>query len=300
VSATASSGDGSAGDRPSKLPPALYLVATPIGNLRDITLRALDVLTAADAVACEDTRRTGRLLRAHGITASLISYHEHNAQRALPGLLSKLAAGQAIALVSDAGTPLISDPGYRLVSEAAAAGVSVIPIPGPSSVLAALTASGLPTDRFFFAGFPPAKAGARRAFFAELAKVPATLVLLESPRRIVTTCKELVAALGDRHAALARELTKLHETVLRERLSTLATRYADGPPKGEAVLVIAPPEPAAVTPDADEIDARLREALVSQSVSEAAASVAAATGMPRRALYARAVTLRQESDGAES
>jgi len=300
VSQTASSDDGSVGDRPSKLSGGLYLVATPIGNLRDITLRALDVLGQADVVACEDTRRTGRLLRAHAIAAHLTPYHEHNAQRALPGLLARLAAGEAVALVSDAGTPLISDPGYRLVGAAAAAGVPVIPIPGPSSVLAALTASGLPTDRFLYAGFPPAKAGARRAFFAELADAPATLVLLESPRRLAATCVELVAALGDRPAALARELTKLHETVLREPLSALAARFADGPPKGEAVLVIAPPEANTTTPEAAEVDAQLREALGSGSVSDAAAAVAATTGLPRRELYARAVVLRQEGNGAKS
>ncbi len=263
-------------------------------------MRALDVLGQADVVACEDTRRTGRLLRAHAIAAHLTPYHEHNAQRALPGLLARLAAGEAVALVSDAGTPLISDPGYRLVGAAAAAGVPVIPIPGPSSVLAALTASGLPTDRFLYAGFPPAKAGARRAFFAELADAPATLVLLESPRRLAATCVELVAALGDRPAALARELTKLHETVLREPLSALAARFADGPPKGEAVLVIAPPEANTTTPEAAEVDAQLREALGSGSVSDAAAAVAATTGLPRRELYARAVVLRQEGNGAKS
>lgn len=278
----------------------LYLVATPIGNLRDITLRALDILAGADVVACEDTRRTGRLLRAHAITARLTPYHEHNAQRALPGLLARLAAGEAVALVSDAGTPLISDPGYRLVGEAAAAGVPVIPIPGPSSVLAALTASALPTDRFLYAGFPPSKAGARRAFYAELAAIPATLVLLESPRRLAATCTELIAALGDRQAAMARELTKLHETVLREPLSALAARFADSPPKGEAVLVIAPPETVTVIPDAAEVDAQLREVLATGSVSDAAAAVAAATGLPRRELYARAVALRQDGDGPES
>ena len=299
MSETASSNDGSSAGRPSKLPPGLYLVATPIGNLRDITLRALDVLADADVVACEDTRRSGRLLQAHGISTHLTPYHEHNARRALPSLLARLAGGEAVALISDAGTPLISDPGYRLVAEAAAAGVSVIPIPGPSSVLAALTASGLPTDRFFYAGFPPAKAGARRAFFAGLAEVSATLVLLESPRRLAATCTALVEALGDRQAALARELTKLHETMLREPLSKLASRFADAPPKGETVLVIAPPENAGATTDAGEVDARLRKALTNASASDAAAKVAATTGLPRRQLYARAVTLRRQGDSAE-
>ena len=299
MSETASSHDGSCAGRPSKLPPGLYLVATPIGNLRDITLRALDVLADADVVACEDTRRSGRLLQAHGISTHLTPYHEHNARRALPSLLARLAGGEAVALISDAGTPLISDPGYRLVAEAAAAGVPVVPIPGPSSVLAALTASALPTDRFFYAGFPPAKAGARRAFIAGLAEVSATLVLLESPRRLAATCKALVEALGDRQAALARELTKLHETMLREPLSKLASRFADAPPKGETVLVIAPPENAGVTTDAGEVDARLRKALTNASASDAAAKVAATTGLPRRQLYARAVTLRQQGDSAE-
>ena len=272
-------------------------MATPIGNLRDITLRALDILAAVDLVACEDTRRSGRLLRAHGISAPLAAYHEHNAARVRPGLVARLVAGERIALISDAGTPLISDPGYRLVEEAIAAGVAVVPVPGPSAVLAALTASGLPTDAFFYAGFPPAKAAARAKLFARLAAVPATLVLLESPRRLAATCEALAAALGDRPAAVARELTKLHEEILRAPLAELARHFAAAPPRGEVVLVIAAAGKAESADDDDQaIDARLEQALHGASASQAAAMVAAATGLPRRALYARAVALRKRDD----
>lgn len=293
----ASSPDGIAVGQASKPAPGLYLVATPIGNLRDITLRALDILAAVDLVACEDTRHSGRLLAAHRISTPLAAYHEHNAARVRPGLVARLVDGERIALISDAGTPLISDPGYRLVEEAIAAGVAVVPIPGPSAVLAALTASGLPTDAFFFAGFPPAKAAARTKLFARLAAVPATLVLLESPRRLAATCAALAAALGDRPAVVARELTKLHEEIVRAPLSELARRFAAAAPRGEVVLVIAAAGAAAgAEVDDRAIDAQLEQALHDASASRAATAVAAATGLPRRALYARAVALRERDD----
>src|SRR3954470_9270563 len=239
-----------------RLTPGLYLVATPIGNLRDITLRALEMLAAADLVACEDTRVTRKLFEHYGLSAPLIAYHDHNAETARPKILNKLAAGGAVALVSDAGTPLISDPGYKLVRAAAQAGHPVTAAPGPSAALMALTIAGLPTDRFFFEGFLPPKETARRARIAELARIPATLVLFESGPRLAATLADLAAGLGKREAAVARELTKLHEEVRRGDLSSLADDYAAGAEtRGEMVIVIAPPlaEPAS----AADIDALL-------------------------------------------
>jgi 16S rRNA (cytidine1402-2'-O)-methyltransferase len=302
VAETGSSANRSAEPRASKPAPGLHLVATPIGNLRDITLRALDVLRAADLVACEDTRRTGRLLEAYRIDARLSSYHEHNAARARPALLARLRAGETVALVSDSGTPLVSDPGYRLVVEAIEAGVAVFAVPGPSSLLAALTVSGLPTDRFVFAGFPPARAAARRRLFERLAGIDATLVVFESPKRLAATCAELAAALGERPAAVARELTKLHEEVLRAPLGELAARLGERPPlRGEAVLVVGPPAKGArkAAPDDGALDALLRAALGAAAPAAAARAVAAETGLSRRALYARAVALAHETDGGE-
>ena len=273
-----------------RLAPGLYLVATPIGNLRDITLRALEVLAGADVVACEDTRVTRKLFEHYGLTTPLAAYHDHNAESVRPKILQKLAAGEAVALVSDAGTPLISDPGYKLVCAAAAAGHAVTAAPGPSAALMALTVAGMPTDRFLFAGFLPAKEGARRARIAELARIPATLVLFESGGRLAATLADLAASLGARAAAVARELTKLHEEVRRGDLATLAADYAAGAEtRGEIVLVIAPP--AAEPPSATDIDALLRTALARTSVKEAVAEVAAATGEPRRAVYSRALAL---------
>jgi 16S rRNA (cytidine1402-2'-O)-methyltransferase len=275
------------------LPGGLYLVATPIGNLRDMTLRGLEILAAADLVACEDTRVTRKLFDHYGLTAPLIAYHDHNAEAARPKILARLAAGSAVALVSDAGTPLISDPGYRLVRAATAAGHSVIAAPGASAVLTALTVAGLPTDRFFFEGFLPAKAGARQTRIAELIRIPATLVLYESGPRIAATLADLAAGLGAREAAIGRELTKLHEEVRRGTLETLASDYAAGAEiRGEFVIVIAPP--AAEAPDAEEIDALLRAALARASVKDAVAEVAAATGEPRRAVYSRALELAKD------
>jgi 16S rRNA (cytidine1402-2'-O)-methyltransferase len=282
-----------------RLAPGLYLVATPIGNLRDMTLRGLEILAAADLVACEDTRVTRKLFDHYGLSAPLIAYHDHNAEAARPKILQKLAAGSSVALVSDAGTPLISDPGYRLVRAAVTAGHPVIAAPGASAVLTALTVAGLPTDRFFFEGFLPAKPGARQARIAELIRMPATLVLFESGPRIAATLADLAAAFGAREAAIGRELTKLHEEVRRGTLDTLARDHAAGvETRGEFVIVIAPP--VAEAPSAAEIDALLRAALARISLKDAVAEVAAATGEPRRAVYSRALELAKDDDGAST
>ncbi len=274
-----------------RLAAGLYLVATPIGNAGDVTIRALEVLAAADVVACEDTRVTGKLLAMHGVRASLTPYHEHNARRARPQLIARIARGEAVALAADAGTPLISDPGYRLVSEALAGGLSVTAVPGASAPIAALTVSGLPTDRFLFAGFLPPRKAARRKALAEIAGVGATLVMLESPRRLAAALADMAEVLGARPAAVARELTKRFEEVRRGSLADLARHYGEaGAPKGEIVVVVGGP-PANAEPDAEDVDARLRTALATQSVRDAASAVAAATGLSRRRLYARALVL---------
>lgn len=287
---TASPEGGSAG-RHKALAKGLHIVSTPIGNLGDITLRALDTLAGADAVVCEDTRVTGRLLKRFNIESPLIAYHDHNAARVRPMLIERLKRGDIVALVSDAGTPLISDPGYRLVSEAAALGIAVTAAPGASAVLAALVLAGLPTDRFLFAGFLPSKAGQRRRVLAELARVPASLIFYEAPPRIAASLADMASVLGDREAAVARELTKLHEEVRRGTLNALAAHYGDaGAPKGELVVVVAPPAKDA-PPDAESVDGALRDALASLSVRDAAAAVAAETGLPRRGVYARALAI---------
>jgi 16S rRNA (cytidine1402-2'-O)-methyltransferase len=278
---------------PRALASGLYLVATPIGNLADITLRALETLAAADLIACEDTRVTARLLDRYGIKTPLTPYHDHNAEAARPKILARLRDGGAVALVSDAGTPLISDPGYRLVRAAQDAGVAVTAIPGASAVLTALGVAGLPTDRFFFEGFLPPKDAARRKRIAELARIPATLVLFESGPRIAAALAALAAELGDRTAAVCRELTKLHEEIRRGGLAELARHYAEGgETRGEFVLVIAPP--AAPAPSAADVDALLREALRSQTLKDAVGAVAAATGEPRQQVYRRALALAKE------
>jgi 16S rRNA (cytidine1402-2'-O)-methyltransferase len=274
----------------------LYLVATPIGNLGDVTLRALETLAAADLVACEDTRVTARLLERYGIRTALTPYHDHNAAAARPKILARIRDGGAVALVSDAGTPLVSDPGYRLVRAAQDEGLAVTAVPGASAVLAALAVAGLPTDRFFFEGFLPPKDGARRARIAELARIPATLVLFESGPRTADALAALAEGLGDRTAAVCRELTKLHEEVRRAELPALARDYAEGAEsRGEFVIVVAPPEDASAV-DASELDALLRGALDRVSVKEAVAEVAAATGLPRREVYQRALALAGAKD----
>jgi 16S rRNA (cytidine1402-2'-O)-methyltransferase len=271
--------------------PGLHVVATPIGNLRDITLRAIATLAAADAVIAEDTRVSHNLLAHYGVTTPLVAYHEHNAAAVRPHLLARLAEGAALALISDAGTPLVSDPGFKLVTEALAAGIAVTSAPGPSAVLAALVVAGLPTDRFFFEGFLPPKSAARRARINELAFVPATLVFFESPRRLVEMLADLAAELGDRPAAVARELTKLYETVRRGALAELAAHFgAQAPSKGEIVVLVGPPNAAGPIAE-DELDRLLHRALESLSVKDAAAAVSAQTGAPRRQVYARALVL---------
>ncbi len=275
----------------------LHVVSTPIGNLRDITLRALEVLAAADLIACEDTRVTRKLLDHYGIATPLTPYHDHNATQARPKLLARLAAGAALALVSDAGTPLVSDPGFKLVRAAREAGQAVTALPGPSAALAALAVCGLPTDRFFFEGFLPAKAGQRRARIAELARIPATLLLFETGPRIASALADLAAGLGRREAALCRELTKLHEEVRRGDLATLAGEIeAADAPRGEIVIVIAPPEEQAGLVDSAELDALLRQALGRLSVKEAVAEIAVITGRPRREVYQRALALAKGGD----
>jgi 16S rRNA (cytidine1402-2'-O)-methyltransferase len=276
-----------------RIAPGLHIVATPIGNLGDITLRALATLAGADLIACEDTRVTRKLLDRYAIATPLTPYHDHNAAAARPKLLRRLADGAAVALVSDAGTPLVSDPGFKLVRAAQEAGHAVTTLPGASAALAALTVAGLPTDQFFFAGFLPPKQAARRARIAELARIPATLVVFETGPRIAATLADLAAGLGNREAAVCRELTKIHEEIRRGDLATLAQSYAGSEVRGEIVLVIAPPI-APVRPSADDTDALLRQALARVSLKDAVGEVAVATGLPRRELYQRALVLAKE------
>lgn len=284
-----------------RLPGGLHIVATPIGNLRDVTLRALEVLAAADAVACEDTRITRRLIDHYGISVPLTPYHEHNATEARPKLLARIAAGEAIALVSDAGTPLVSDPGFKLVRDARDAGHLVTALPGPSATLAALTVAGLPTDRFFFEGFLPPREGQRRNRIAAIARIPASLILYESGPRLADALADLAAGLGPRAAAVCRELTKLHEEVRRGDLAALARVYAEGAEtRGEIVIVIAPPAEDAEQASPEEVEALLRRALARVSLKDAVSEVAAATGQPRREIYQRALALGDEAEDRET
>ncbi|PSJ64765.1 16S rRNA (cytidine(1402)-2'-O)-methyltransferase [Kumtagia ephedrae] len=279
------------------LEPALYLVATPIGNLGDITLRALETLAAADVLACEDTRVTRVLLERYGMRRRTTAYHEHNAAEAGPRLLEALAAGSSVALVSDAGTPLVSDPGFRLVGEALKAGVRVVPIPGPSAVLAALTASGLPSDTFLFAGFLPVKDGQRRTRLEELKAVPATLVFFESPRRLADTLAAMAEVLGDRAAAVGRELTKTFEEMRTGSLPELAENYAAADtPKGEIVVCVGPPAEREAA-DAGEVDRLLLALAAEMPASKAAAEAARMTGARKPDLYRRLMELRADAEG---
>jgi 16S rRNA (cytidine1402-2'-O)-methyltransferase len=272
----------------------LFLVATPIGNLKDITLRALEVLAGADLIACEDTRRSRKLLDHYEIRTPLTPYHEHNAPAARPKLIGRLQEGAAVALISDAGTPLVSDPGYKLVREAQAAGCVVTALPGPSAVLAALTQSGIATDRFFFVGFLPAKEAQRRSHIAALKSVPATLVIFETGPRIGATLADFAAAFGRREAAICRELTKVHEEVRRGDIESLAGELAAQPNvRGEIVLIIAPPQRQEELSISD-LDALLRAAFDRVSLKEAVAEIVAGTGAPRRLVYQRALVLRTE------
>jgi len=283
----------------ARLAPGLHVVATPIGNLGDITVRALETLAGADMIACEDTRMTRRLTDRYGIAAPLIAYHDHNGASMRPRILARLAAGEAIALVSDAGTPLVSDPGYKLVVEAAEIGHRIHPLPGASALLAALVTAGLPTDRFLFDGFLPPKPGQRRNRIAELKPLPATLVLYETGPRLAESLADLAEVLGPRRAAVCRELTKAFEEVRRGPLPDLAAHYAEaGAPKGEIVLVVGPPLEEAA-PD-DDVDAALTRALADHSLKDAVTAVTALTGRPKRDVYARALALTQGSGAARA
>ena len=272
-------------------PPGLYIVATPIGNLGDLSPRAARILASVAAIACEDTRVTARLLQHIGAKTPMLPYHDHNADAVRPRLIARMGH-EAVALVSDAGTPLISDPGYKLVRDARAAGVTVVTIPGPCAAVAALTLAGLPTDRFLFAGFLPVKAGAKASAIAEIAAVRASLVFYESAGRTAATLAALASGLGDRPAAVAREISKRFEETVDGSLSTLAARYAEAPPRGEVVIVVGPPPPAAA-PDTATLDDALRDALAQASLSAAASNVAALLGLPRKTVYARALELKQ-------
>ena len=276
------------------LAPGLYVTATPIGNASDLTLRALRVLRYCDAIIAEDTRVTSRLLAIHAISRPLLTYNDHNAPGMRPKLLARLKAGEVLALVSDAGTPLISDPGHKLVMAAVEEGVSVYPVPGVSAAVAALSVAGLPTDRFFFAGFLSSKRGERRTSLAALKSVPATLVFYESPGRIGEALADMAEILGPRPAAVARELTKLHEEIRRLPLPELAASYAGPAPKGEITVVVGPPPDA--EPDMAKADSLLRAALGFMPVNAAASLVAEATGIGRKQVYTLALALKK-SDG---
>ena len=278
----------------------LHLVATPIGNLGDITLRALEVLASVDIIACEDTRITRRLTEHYGITAELTPYHEHNAATARPKILERLAQGASVALVSDAGTPLISDPGFKLVREACAAGFAVTALPGPSSVLTALSLAALPTDRFFFEGFLPAKQTARRTRLAELSRIDATLVLFESGNRVQDSIADIAEIMGAREAAICRELTKLHEEVRRAPLPELAQQADMLETRGEFVLVIAPPAADAEIMSEARLDDLLRSTLAHHSVKDAVAHAVELSGRPRREIYARALELSKDINKTSS
>ena len=281
-------------DRACFIPPGLVLVATPIGNLADVSSRALDALRGADLVLCEDTRMTARLLTHYGIAARTSPLHDHNEEDRIPALLDRLRSGSRMALVSDAGTPLVSDPGYRLLRAAVAAGVPVSAVPGPNAAVTALVLSGLPPQPFLFLGFPPPRPAARRAAFgrlraAERAGLSATLLWHEAPHRLADTLADLASQFGERPAAVARELTKRFEEVRRGLLSELAAHYAAAPARGEITVAVGPaPEEAA---DPQDLDEQLRRALAHNSLKDAAALVAAATGLPRKTVYARALAL---------
>jgi len=282
---------------PSKpISSGLYIVSTPIGNLRDVTFRALDTLAAADLILAEDTRITRRLLDAYGVKTPMRAYHDHNAESVRPDIIARLGDGAIIAQVSDAGTPMVSDPGYKLARAAIEAGADVVSIPGASAALAGLTVSGMPSDAFVFAGFPPAKSGKRRAFFEAWAAAPASLIVYEAGPRLADSLSDMAATLGDRPAAVARELTKAFEETRRGSLTALAAHYAQaGPPKGEIVVVIGPPPAHASAWDSEAIDQALVEAMREASVKDAAAEVADLSGQPKRALYQRALALKDKA-----
>ena len=278
----------------ARLAPGLYVVATPIGNLRDITLRALEVLRDANLVLCEDTRVTLKLLERHNLSPKLLAYHDHNAASVRPRVLAELEKGAAVALVSDAGTPLVSDPGFKLVEATIEADHRVFPIPGASAALAALVTAGLPSDRFFFEGFLPPKSGARKTRLAELRAIPATLIFYESGPRLADSLADMSATLGVRSAAVCRELTKAYEEVRRGSLAEVASHYeAAGAPKGEIVVVVSPPGEEAPLDHAD-LDRKIEAALKKLSLKDASAAIASETGLPRKEIYARALALAEK------
>lgn len=270
----------------------IYLVATPIGHLADITLRALAVLSRADIVYCEDTRHSAKLLQHYSIAAKTLPLHEHNEDREIERVLSEVEAGKRIAIISDAGTPLLSDPGFRLVREAAARNIPVTSIPGPSAALTALTTSGLPTDAFFFAGFLPPKQAARRTRLTEIARIPGSLVIFEAPHRVGDALADMADVLGNRPAVIARELTKLHETIARGSLQDLSDQCADAAMKGEIVLVVGPPVAQAVSDDV--ISVRLDEMLGEMSLKDAAKTIAGELGVPKSRVYALGVKAKDD------
>ena len=274
------------------LEPGLYIVATPIGNLSDLSPRAAAMLAQADVIAVEDSRVTAKLLRHIGVKRPMLPYHDHNADQVRPGLIDRMAR-ESVVLVSDAGTPLISDPGFKLVRDARRAGRNVVTIPGPCAAIAALTLSGLPTDRFLFAGFLPEKAQARATAIAELAGLRATLIFYESGKRLAKTLAALHAGLGDRPAAVAREITKMFEECVDGSLSELAARYEQAAPKGEIVVMVGPPAPPVAASEQDG-DAALAEALTRLSPGKAASEVAKALGLDRRTLYDRATAMQRD------
>ena len=273
------------------LPAGIYFVATPIGNLRDITLRALDVLRAADVIICEDTRQSQKLLSAYDISAPLSPYHDHNAAKRIPGLLNLLSEGRSIAVMSDAGTPLVSDPGYKLARAAIEAGYEVIPVPGASAVLAGLQTSGLPSDKFMFAGFLPPKSQARQMALGELSSVPSTLIFFETGPRLLKSLADILAILGDRDMAIARELTKKFEQTRRGSVTDMMQSVESDPPKGEIVLIIAPPQESQLW-DQARLDEALLARIKTDGVKRAANAVAALSGHNRREVYARALELK--------
>lgn len=273
------------------LEPGLYVAATPIGNLKDATFRVIEALRAADRIYCEDTRQTAKLCAAYGISTPRAAYNEHNADKVEPEIIDALKSGKALCLVSDAGTPLISDPGFRLVRAVRTAGLNVIPLPGPSAAIAALSASGAPTERFLFAGFPPSKAEARLAFLKSLAGIDATLVFYESPSRIGDSLAAMAEAFGDRRAVIARELTKIHEEFDGDSLAALARKYSAAATKGEIVVIVHPPAAAREASD-EEIDAFLARALEAMSVKDAAAAAADALSVAKKTAYDRALAIK--------
>jgi len=273
------------------LQPGLYVAATPIGNLKDITYRVVEALKGADRILCEDTRQTAKLCAAYGITTPRSAYHDHNGDRVRPGLVKALQDGAAICLVSDAGTPLISDPGMKLVRDARAAGVRVTPLPGACAAITALSGAGLPSDRFLFAGFPPAKAAARESFFSALSNVDATLVFYESAGRLGASLQAMASAFGERPGVVARELTKKFETFDEASLSALVDKYETAPTKGEIVVLVSPGKEKAA-PTEDEMSAFLKSALQAMSVKDAAKAAAEALGVAKKAAYEMALAIR--------